>query len=158
MSLTAIPVQRREIQALTDEYLCALTNVTDGFWNDNIKHSCLWLLSSPKGQACGFYALLKEKPESGEILTAFYLRPAWRSAAAEAFAQAVRRHAVKAAYAASCDEMTLSLSMEYAVLTQKKFRCRRSFFAWEQRKCRLPPSRGRVCALLPGMSCPGCCV
>jgi GNAT superfamily N-acetyltransferase len=105
------PTDLSTVLPLVREYLSTLSDVTDGFFDDNLYQSNFSLLSAPEG-AVGFCAVL---PGERPMLTAFYLRDAYLRDAKESFDGAVEELGALGAYAASCDKGMMALCLERAV-------------------------------------------
>ncbi len=120
-----LPADFSAVSTLMEEYFASLSDVTDGFFDDNLRQSDVFLLAEDGGEEAGFFAV---QPGERPMLTAFYLRSAYLGNAREIFDRAVDGQGVQGAFAASCDKGMMALCLERAVLRGTAVNMQAHFF------------------------------
>lgn len=92
---------------LLQSYGGTLTGVTDDFWEEHILNAKLYEIRL-KGETIGHFCLYHE-----EKLTLFALDEPFRRLGQKIFQQILRDYQVKSAFAATCDELLLSLCLDF---------------------------------------------
>lgn len=111
------PCTITEIQHLIAEYLGELSSPFDSFLEEHILSSTFFLFQDDSNDV-GYMAV-----HNNELLTQFYIRRQYLRHAQQLFQQAIERHAIKALFVPTCDELLISLVMDqdYAINKQAYF-------------------------------------
>ncbi|MFC9710625.1 hypothetical protein ACFTRD_20990 [Paenibacillus sp. NPDC056933] len=121
------PCTITEIQHLISEYLGELSSPFDSFLEEHIFSSTFFLFQDDSNDV-GCMAI-----HNNELLTQFYIRRQYLRYAQQFFLQAIKRHAIRAVFVPTCDELLVSLVMDQDYTINKQayfFRIVRSKFRW----------------------------
>lgn len=97
-----------------DLYLSTLTNVVDDYWEEHILNAQLYKIYADETEIGGFAVFNEEK------LTWFHMDAVFLFKAQEIFKRILSEYKIQTAYAATCDELMLSLCMDYHKSIEKQ--------------------------------------
>ena len=98
---------REGLEPFITRYLAALSGVTDDFWEEHILNASFYGIRE-RGIVIGGFAVY-----GGTTLTLFYLPPERIVLAQPIFAELLKRCRIQNALTATCDELLLSLCLDY---------------------------------------------
>jgi GNAT superfamily N-acetyltransferase len=106
--------QFNEIQYLIQEYMDTLSSPFDSFYEEHVIRSTFYSLSL-ESQEIGYYAIHNQ-----QLLTQFYIRPAYLKHAQKIFAEVLESRDLKSLFVPTCDELFLSLAVDMETFTLNK--------------------------------------
>jgi GNAT superfamily N-acetyltransferase len=103
-----------DIQSLVQEYTETLSSPFDSFYEENVLNSTFYVIQF-ESQEIGYYAI-----HNKQLLTQFYMKPAYLKYAQLFFGQVVENDALKQVFVPTSDELLLSLTVDQETLSLNK--------------------------------------
>lgn len=121
-------VKKEKIEDLFETYVYSLNGVYDDYLVEHILSSQFYVMTFNK-KKIGFFAVYNH-----EMLTQFFILDEWLHLAQGTFNSVLKALHIKTAYVATCDELLLSLSMDF----HKKINLQAYFFQETDREVQAP--------------------
>lgn len=121
-------IQKEKIEDLFNLYLFSLSGVYDDYLEEHILSSQFYLMTYNK-KKIGYFAIHKQ-----ELLTQFFILDEWMHMAQGTFNSILKAFNIKHAYVPTCDELFLSLSMDF----HKKVNLQAYFFQETEKEVEPP--------------------
>ncbi len=135
MEIKFIPTSYEKLTPFVEGYKQSLSSPIDSFLEDHILGSEFYLLEFD-GKEAGYTAIFKS-----DLLTQFYMREGALRHAQPAFKQALASFPIKSAFVPTCDELFLSLAMDF----HKKVEMQAYFFMDDRMTKVAPPyAKGKL--------------
>ena len=96
-----------KINEMINTYVSTLTGIGEDYWEEHIFDAEMEVIEH-SGRAIGFYTLY-----NNEKITSFWVEPAHLFRAQDIFLDILKQKKVKTAYVSTCDELFLSLCLDY---------------------------------------------
>lgn len=107
---------------MVNNYIESLTGVVDDFWEEHILGAAFYLIKA--GENAGGFFTVYEEWDKKKYITSFYLEETYVNCAEELFSDILSAYQIEKAYIATCDEMFLSLGLDF----NKKIELQAYFF------------------------------
>ena len=130
-------VQYNAIEPLFQQYKKTLGGVCDDFWEDHILGADLYLIKVD-GHPAGYFAVYQQTK-----MTQFFLSEEYLSLAQPVFQQILAEYSIQTAFVATCDELFLSLCLDF----HRSVEPQAYFFDGSVPHEVRPPEFGRSCLL-----------
>lgn len=101
------PTKMDDVRPMMDLYLRTLSGVVDDFWEEHILNAQFYEIDGDENQL-GFFTIY-----GSEKITQLYLIDSCLNLAQPVFQRVLKEYEVKTAFAATCDELFLSLCLDF---------------------------------------------
>lgn len=137
MNYTITKTTFTELKPMVEEYLKTLNGVTEDYWEEHIMKAQFYKITLEQKEI-GYIAI-----HNNEKITQFYLKDQYVYLAQQIFQQLIEEGKIKTAYVATCDQLFLSLCLDF----QKQIELQAYFFdGTEQNEVR-PAEYPRECLI-----------